>query len=144
MRWTDNDVCLGKGVRMLDEMVWRYRRDQEILYVRAAHHASDHAYGLVWRQPNGTSRAIRLSSVAMLYDYLRMLEEQLGVDGWELLPANQRAPNRLPTPICEKCWPQGAVETTRRSVTHVHFRCTGCHSTWVVPKPGVLTRGAAV
>jgi hypothetical protein len=121
---------------MVSQIIWRYRRHRDVLYIRAEHQPPDHAYGLTWRNPDGTSRAVRLSSLAMLYDYLRLLEEQLGVDGWELLPANQRAPNRLPTPICDKCWPQRAIETTRRSATHVHFRCTGCHSTWVVPKPG--------
>jgi hypothetical protein len=123
---------------MPTEMIWRYRRDRDVMYIRAEHQAPDHAYGLVWRHPNGTSRAVRLASLAMLYDHLRLLEEQLGVDGWELMPSQQRAPNRLPTPTCEKCRPQRAVETTRRSATHVHFRCTGCHATWVVPKPGLV------
>jgi hypothetical protein len=121
---------------MPKELVWRYRRDQQVLYIRAEQEPNDRGYGLVWRHPDGTSRAVRVSSLAMLYDRLRLLEEQLGDDGWELLAKDQRAPNRLPTPICDKCGPQRAVETTQRSATLVHFRCTGCQATWLVPKPG--------
>ena len=128
---------------MLSQIIWRYRRHRDVLYIRAEHHAPDRAYRLICRYPNGTSRAIHLSSLAMLHDHLRVMEDKLGADGWEQLPADQRAPNRLPTPICATCWPQRAIETTQRSVTHVYFRCTGCDHKWTVAKPGIPPEPAA-
>jgi hypothetical protein len=115
---------------------WRYRRDAQVLYVRADYELTDAEYVLHWHHPDDATRVMRLSTVTLVYDYLRAIETQLGADGWELLPANQRAPNRLHTPLCPTCPLDRHVETTKRSNTHVHFRCTGCGHVWVVPKPG--------
>jgi len=71
-------------------LLWRYCRDQEILYVTAQWQA-DAGYVLVCRFPDGQSRAERLGTLAVLYEYLQTLEVQLGAEGWELLPVDQRA-----------------------------------------------------
>lgn len=117
-------------------LLWRYCRDQEILYV-TAQLQTDAGYVLVCRFPDGQSRAERLGTLAVLYEYLQTLEAQLGADGWELLPVDQRAPNRLRTPTCEECPVDQHVDVITRTKSHVHFRCAGCGHVWVVPKPGV-------
>ena len=119
-----------------DELVWRYLRDHEVLYLSASRANAD--YLLVSHFPDGTSQTSRTANLAGLYDHLQLLEQQLGAQGWELLPMNQRAPNRLPTPVCETCSTDETIETTSRTPTHVHFRCMQCDHRWIVPKPGVL------
>lgn len=121
---------------MTDRLTWRYQRNEQVLYVRLIH--QDLAgYCLTWSYPDGTSRTVRMGNVARLYDSLNQLEDNLGADGWELLPVDQRAPNRLPTPTCELCAPGKPVVTAARTATHVHFQCMQCLRTWVVPKPGI-------
>jgi len=109
-----------------------------MLYV-TAQCQSDAGYVIVCRFPDGRSRAAQLGTLALLYDYLQTFEAQLGADGWELLPVQQRAPNRLRSPSCDVCPIDRMVDVTTRTRTHVHFRCSGCGHTWVVPKPGMPT-----
>ena len=122
----------------MNQLIWRYQRQRDVLYVWAHPQRADRDYSLICRYPDGTSRTLGFPKLAPLYDYLHLLENELGAEGWELLPVDHRAPNRLPTPICNTCWPRKPVETTLRTLTHVHFQCAGCHYKWVVPKPGVL------
>ena len=119
--------------------VWRYTREHEVLYVEAHHHTAGGEYLLTWRYPDGTSRSIRLLNLALIYDALHGMEEQLGREGWQLLPPDLRAPNRLLTPSCRACQTDRQVETSTRTPTHVQFRCTGCGYVWIVPKPGVVS-----
>lgn len=121
---------------MGNPLVWRYRRDQDMLYV-TAQSQTDAGYVLLCRFPDAHSRVVRLGTLALLYDYLQTLEGQLGADGWELLPLDQRAPNRLRPPACEQCPIDRYVDVITRTKTHVHFRCSGCRHVWVVPKPGL-------
>ena len=107
-----------------------------MLYV-TAQPQPDAGYVIVCRFPDGHSRAERLGTLALLYDYLQTLETQLDSDGWELLPLDQRAPNRLRTPTCELCPIDRDVSVITRTKTHVHFRCSGCGHVWMVPKPGI-------
>ena len=127
----------GNGSGVDNPLHWRYRRDQHMLYV-TAQCQTDAGYVLVCRLPNGHSRAERLGTLSLLYDYLQTLEVQLGSDGWELLPLQQRAPNRLKTPTCDLCPIDRHVDVTTRTKTHVHFRCSGCGHEWIVPKPGAV------
>lgn len=115
---------------------WRYRRDHDVLYITAQFEPRDAKFVLVSPVAEGSSRAVRVSTLVALYKHLQMLEARLGAEGWELLPVSQRAPNRLRTPVCTTCGFHVAVEVTRRTPTDVHFRCSGCGEAWVVPKPG--------
>ncbi len=119
---------------MQQRLIWRYRRDGQVVYVRAEHEGGD--FRLIWQRPDGTSRSVRMANPARLFDYLNRIEEDLGSDGWELLPVNQRAPNRLATPLCDICAPGPPAVAIQRTTTHVHFECPSCHRTWIVPKPG--------
>jgi hypothetical protein len=116
-------------------LVWRYRRNEQVLYVHTEHTATWADYLLTYRYPNGKCRTMRLSSLAQVYDALHKLETELGAQGWELLPTDRRAPDRLRPPTCETCWAK-PVEVPTRTTTHVTFACTGCARTWVVAKPG--------
>jgi hypothetical protein len=119
-----------------DCLQWRYTRDKQVLYVTAEYAPSTADYELVCHRLDGTREAMHFSALRRLYDYLGVLERQLGAEGWELLPLEQRAPNRLRTPMCAICPIDRHVDVTARTPTHLHFRCSGCGYTWVVPKPG--------
>jgi hypothetical protein len=121
---------------MDDCLRWRYLRDSDVLYLTAEYVAAQNEYVLVIDQLDSTQRVMRFAAIGLLYEYLGTLERQLGATGWELLPVDQRAPNRLRTPICELCLVSHPVEVTHRSKTHVVFQCSGCGYRWVVPKPG--------
>jgi hypothetical protein len=119
-----------------ERLQWRYGRLQQVLYVTAEFTLYDADYVLAWDQPDSTRHFMRFSTLGRLYDYLSALEKQFGADGWELLPGDQRAPNQLRPPACETCPIDKPIDVTTRTRTHVHFRCSGCGRTWMVPKPG--------
>ena len=133
---TDQRTTISPAIPAIDRLLWRYRREAQVLYVSVIHRGRTD-YSLTWRYPDGTSSTLQMSNVARLYDFLAELEADFGAEGWELLPVDQRAPNRLPTPTCDLCAPGAPVITTTRTETHVHFRCGGCARIWIVAKPGI-------
>ena len=119
-------------------LVWRYGREQEVLYVRVEQQIASEELQVTCHSSTGMVQGMRYANLVRLYDALHRLEQDLAADGWELLAVNRRAADRLQRPTCERCSCH-TVEAVARTTTHVLFRCNGCHREWSVIKPGVVT-----